>query len=570
MITSPLSVAAIQFEPEQFRKKENIQRLLTLAQDAAHHGAKLIVMPEMGTTGYCWLDREEIAPYVEPVPGHTTERFTEMAASHDCYFVLGMPEVDMVSGLYYNTAVLIGPEGVIGKHRKTHPYISEPKWAANGELGHQVFTTPIGNIALLICMDIHFIETARLACVQEADVICHISNWLAERTPAPYWINRAYENGCYLIESNRWGEERGVQFSGGSCIINPDGEVQAWRDSGDGIVYGSLQPKAALRSQLTTRRPDLYKSLMTHTFMWNPLDFFGLYSKSPLPPGKRSRLAVAQFEPSTDLSTNVMHITHWAEAAAKNGVELLTLPEFSLTGPYRSAESAISQQHKSISTLMALTARLRLYLVVGMVEKTEAGDVYNTALLVGPDGVVGHYRQTHLSADSRLWASAGDSWKTFDLPCGRVGLLLGEDLLFPEAGRVLAMQGCDIIACPSTLLLPASMLHPGTKIPHNYPISTAASQYHWLLPRVRAGENNVYLCYANAHSSGLSGIFGPETFAWPRVETLITDTQALAQLDIDTSNLDSGYPTNVVRRKDLVAMRQPHYYSLLIKTADID
>ncbi|MEG3129304.1 nitrilase-related carbon-nitrogen hydrolase [Pantoea cypripedii] len=570
MIKEHLSVAAIQFEPQQFRKEENIQRLCALVEEAARNGAQLIVMPEMGTTGYCWMDREEVADFVETVPGATTARFTELTAHYGCYLVLGMPEVDSVTDLYYNTAVLIGPDGVIGKHRKTHPYISEPKWAANGDLGHQVFATPIGNIALLICMDIHFIETARLACVQQADVICHISNWLAERTPAPYWINRAYENGCYLIESNRWGAERGVQFSGGSCIIDPDGNVQAWRDSGDGIVYGELLPEATLRPQLTRRRPELYKSLMTHTFMWNPLDFFRLYDKSPLPTGKRSRIAVAQFTPVSEVASNLTTITHWATAAAQAGVELLTLPEYSLTGPYLSSESAITQQHPAIHNLMALTARLRLYLVLGMAEKDDEGNCYNSALLIGPDGLLGHYRQTHLSDATRHWARAGDCWKTFDLPCGRVGILLGEDLLYPEAGRVLSMQGCDIIVCPATLALPPSMPHPGTAVPHNFPISTAASDYHWLLPRVRAGENNVYLSYANADVSGLSGNFGPDTFAWPRQETLVTDAEGLALLDIDTSNLASGYPTNVVRRKDLVAMRQPHYYPLLITVAEAD
>jgi predicted amidohydrolase len=62
---------------------------------------------------------------------------------------------------------------VIGVHRKTHPYISEPKWAANGDVGHQVFHTEIGNIALLICMDIHFIETARLAALGGANYLPH-------------------------------------------------------------------------------------------------------------------------------------------------------------------------------------------------------------------------------------------------------------------------------------------------------------------------------------------------------------------------------------------------------------
>jgi predicted amidohydrolase len=73
-----------------------------------------------------------------------------------------MPEIDPNTSLYYNSAVLIGPEGVIGCHRKTHPYISEPKWAAAGDSGHQVFDTPLGRIGMLVCMDIHFPETARL------------------------------------------------------------------------------------------------------------------------------------------------------------------------------------------------------------------------------------------------------------------------------------------------------------------------------------------------------------------------------------------------------------------------
>ena len=96
-----------------------------------------------------------------------------------------------------------------------------------GRHRHVVFDTEIGRIALLVCMDLHFFETARLEALAGADVICHISNWLQERTPAPYWINRAFENACYVIESNRWGLERTVQFSGGSCIIEPDGNVAA-------------------------------------------------------------------------------------------------------------------------------------------------------------------------------------------------------------------------------------------------------------------------------------------------------------------------------------------------------
>src|SRR2546430_11320309 len=94
-------------------------------------------------------------------------------------------------------------------------------------------------------MDIHFVETARLVGLEGANVICHISNWLAERAPAPYWISRAFENGCYVLESNRWGLERTVQFSGGSCVIAPDGQVTAVPDKGDGVPLSELDPETA-------------------------------------------------------------------------------------------------------------------------------------------------------------------------------------------------------------------------------------------------------------------------------------------------------------------------------------
>ena len=222
MTTMPsYRAATVQFEPTMYEKERNIARLVALCEQAAAGGARLIVTPEMGTTGYCWYERDEVRPFVETIPGPSTDRFQQICEAHNCYIVLGMPEVDSATDLFYNTAVLIGPQGIVGKHRKSHPYIAEPKWAANGDIAHQVFDTEIGRIGLLVCMDLHFFETARLEALAGVDVICHISNWLAERTPAPYWITRAFENSCYVIEANRWGLERTVQFSGGSCVIAP-------------------------------------------------------------------------------------------------------------------------------------------------------------------------------------------------------------------------------------------------------------------------------------------------------------------------------------------------------------
>ncbi len=68
MPIAPYLAAAIQFEPLMFAKEANLRQLLILVEQAAQKGARLITTPEMATTGYCWFDRQEIAPMVETVP----------------------------------------------------------------------------------------------------------------------------------------------------------------------------------------------------------------------------------------------------------------------------------------------------------------------------------------------------------------------------------------------------------------------------------------------------------------------------------------------------------------------
>jgi predicted amidohydrolase len=570
---SRVKVATVQFEPTMFEKERNVARLLELCEQAAMEGAKLIVTPEMGTTGYCWFDREEVAPFVEKIPGPTTDRFAALAHRHDCHIVIGMPEVDE-DGIYFNSAVLIGPDGVIGRHRKTHPYISEPKWAAAGDLHNQVFETKVGRVALLVCMDIHFLETARLMALRGADIICHISNWLAERTPAPYWISRAFENSCYVIESNRWGLERSVQFSGGSCVIAPDGQVAAVLDKGDGFVLCEIDLDAARsrrvlgESVFMQRRPDLYPELLTNTFSWNPRDFFGLYGHEPWPEGKKSRVSVAQFKPANDVASNLESIARLAHKAKADGAELVVFPELAVTGVADPARMAQPIPGPATDRLCELAAELGVYLVCGLAERS-SDTLYNSACLIAPDGIVSVYRKTHLTAAERSWAAVGDEWKVVDTPVGRVGLLIGHDASFPEAGRVLALRGCDLIVCPSAIKGRFSSPHTGTAVVQPAPIPTDADPHHWHHFRVRAGENNVFFAFANVFDPengcpGLSGVFGPDTFEFPRREAIARDGEGIATAVVDTSNLSSVYPTNVVRRKDLVLMRMPHSYRELV------
>lgn len=572
--------ASINCDPVLFKKEENIEHQLELVKEAARNGAKLIALPEMSTTGYCWYDRSEVAPYVETIPGTTTDKFGEIAKEYNCYIVVGMAEVDKKTGLYYNSAALIGPEGVVGCHRKTHSYISEPKWTKQGDLDHQVFETPIGNIGMLICMDIHFIETARLEALRGADVIVHVSNWLAEKTPASYWITRAFDGGCYVLESNRCGLERTVQFSGGSCLINPDGTIQSYVDHNDEICYGEVDISAARSKKLpdgmnkmTARRPELYMDICSDPYLWNPLDFFRLYGYDPLPEGKKSKVTAAQFAPVYgDKSANLAKITKMTAEAAAAGSELVVFPELCIAGVPKTAADAEAfsetAEGEFVHFLIDLSMKHHIYLCAGMVEK-ESEKMYNSAVLTGPEGLVTMYRKLHLNKSDEGWgASAGEAFSHVNTPLGRIGIMIGSDAFIPECGRMLALRGADIILCPSAASFPKPYGLSATTAWHNYPIPRGMSAIHWHLWRVRAGENNCWLVFSNQTEScfGRSGIFGPDTFKFPRDEVILTsDGEETATMEIDTSNCPgSVYPTNVVRRKDLVSMRQPLWYDLLI------
>lgn len=566
--------AAIQYEPTQFKKEYNISSLLKFCEEAAKTGSKLIVTPEMGTTGYCFLDREEIKPLVESIPGPTTDKFYEISKRYDCYIVIGFPEVDKETNLYYNSAVLIGPEGIIGKHRKSHSYIAEPKWSAPGQ-EHLVYNTKIGKIAILICMDIHFIETARLVALQDADIIIHISNWLSERTPGPYWISRAFENSAYLIEGNRWGLERTVQFSGGSCIINPDGSIASVIDSGDGICYAEIDIEWARNREVlgqkvfNDRRPEMYMNLPTDPYLWNPIDFFGLYGLNPLPKGKKSKITVAQINSTNEIGDNLNKIINLSVNAKKEGSELIVFPELALTGHLSGSKNAQTIDSPTIKKLMNFSNMHNLYICFGFAENKDK-EFFNSSILIGPEGILGVYRKIHLNSNDRKWANEGNEWKYFDTKIGRIGMLIGYDAIFPESARCLGLYGCDLVLCSSAQEGIFTHGHSGTKVRQNYPIPTGPDPNHWNHFRIRGGENNIFFVYSNIidkenNFHGKSGIFGPDPFKFPREECLISESENINHLEVDTTNLDTNYPTNIVRDKFMMSMRQPQHYIPLIK-----
>jgi len=575
-------VAAVQYEPTLGEKDKNVTALLRLVEEAASHDARLIVLPEIATTGYCWESREEIAPQVEPIPGPTTDRFAQLASRYGCYIAVSLPEVDPATDVYYNSMALVGPEGLVGTYRKIHSYISEPRWARDGDLGMPVWETPLGRLSGLICMDADFFEAARIPALHGADVLLFPTNWLEEQCPSRSWIARAFENGVYFIAANRYGLERGVQFSGGSCIISPDGSVQNYIDTGEGIVYGEVDLARSRDKQwgrpdappsgnrLADRRPAEYIPLTHNTYLWEPLRYHGLYDLGQLPDGQLSCVAIIQTNlqelgtQSQDSSLSALHslVETMLNDHSPARPDVLVLPELVLPGPIPQnandiaahfQQGAIELPGPETASLVALANEFQISLVLGVAERERGNSgytYYNTVLLIDPEGIYGIYRKLHLTEQDRLWASPGNKGlPTFDTPTGRIGLATGYDVLFPETLRVLAGKGADLVCAPALLDFPNPSGLPPTRIPFPQPVAPEEfDPTHSLIWRVRAAEHHVYLALANwsgqwhgVQANGYSGIFSPSSTTYPWSEVIADEGEpTLTMMTIDTREQRTG------------------------------
>jgi predicted amidohydrolase len=142
------------------------------------------------------------------------------------------------------------------------------------------------------------------------------------------------------------------------------------------------------------------------------------------------------------------------EAAAK-GVQLIVFPECALTGYlFRSREEALPYAGTIPGPATDKTAdlcrKLGVYVVFGLLE-IDNGYLYNAAVLVGPDGLVGSYRKTHIPMSGvDCFVKPGDKpFEVFRTPIANIGILIWHDITFPETARILMLQGADIIIVPT-------------------------------------------------------------------------------------------------------------------------
>ncbi len=267
-------VAAIQCSSVFGDPEANRAGLARLVRQAAGGGAKVVVLPETAVAGYLTPDLKttwqvggravsaglrgvDPAGVAETVPGPSTRLFAGLARELGVYLTVPLLEVDRGTGAYYNTSVLLGPDGRMLLHyRKRDPWPwAERGWAERGDRGNPVVDTPLGRLGLLICYDIH--DQAAVMGRLKVDVLLYSvawvedagSTWFEQRLPAI-----ARREGLAIVAAN-WTVPAGMTPAwhgyGQSRVIDAGGNVlaRAGDDRAEAIVYADLPVPAPAGAQ---------------------------------------------------------------------------------------------------------------------------------------------------------------------------------------------------------------------------------------------------------------------------------------------------------------------------------
>jgi predicted amidohydrolase len=267
-----MNIACVQMDVEIGNVASNREKIIERFQSAVHGSAELVIFPECALTGYCFDSLEEAAQYGETIDGPTSKALTRVCREAGAYAILGF--IEREGGSFYNSAMIVGPEGVAGSYRKAHlPFLGVDRFLTPGNRPFATIDMGGGKIGVLICYDSSFPEAARALKLLGAEMIVLPTNWPpgAWRNPEFVINTRAMENHVNFVAVNRVGTERGWQFIGRSKVVDYNGDtIGEAGGEGEEILFSQVDLKGSNNNRivnvagsyeidrLADRRPELY------------------------------------------------------------------------------------------------------------------------------------------------------------------------------------------------------------------------------------------------------------------------------------------------------------------------
>ena len=293
-----MRVVLIQMSSDAGTNAGNVAKACDLIDEAAKDRPDLIVLPEFFNTGYVFMYRDyrhfELA---ERDDGPTMTAIKDKARQHRTTVVATLWE-EHAPGVYYDTAIFVGPDGdIMGKFRKIHPASNRAMEKIYFRYGTKfpVFQVAEFKVGTVICYDLSLPESARCAALNGAELVVvpfaaayylepHATSdptEVVDRASADQGVRRsaeetllwnaqmmtrARENMVYLAPCNHGGKELDSVMGGGSMIVDPRGRILKLVEGDEGIIWADLdldevRDARISHTQYRDRRPDLYKPI---------------------------------------------------------------------------------------------------------------------------------------------------------------------------------------------------------------------------------------------------------------------------------------------------------------------
>jgi len=270
---------------------------------------------------------------------------------------------------------------------------------------------------------------------------------------------------------------------------------------------------------------------------------------------RKLKVAAAQINPTLmNIKENLYKLEYFMREAVSKGAKLVVFPECALTGYVLNfdeiKEVAETIPGQSTKRLEAFCKRLNVWVIVGLVEKTSKL-YYNTAVLIGPKGIKGKYRKTHLPYQGldRFVNKGGNPIQPLNTPIGKFGLTICYDILFPETARVLTLMGIE-------LLIVLTNWAEGVEFYVNHLIQTRAVENHINLIAVnRVGEERGFKFYGK---SMIIDCFGK----------ILAEANKNEEIIVAEINLDEAHNKHIVRipgawEVNCIKDRRPELYKII-------
>jgi len=259
------------------------------------------------------------------------------------------------------------------------------------------------------------------------------------------------------------------------------------------------------------------------------------------------RVGAIQFRPILgDCNKNREKIKKFLEEAYRHEIDLVVLPELASSGYNFKNKAQAEMTSEEIPNgpttklLCRIASEYSMHIVCGINEREE-DKLYNSAVIVSPNGYLGKYRKVHLFLNEKDIFERGREFQVFNIGKAKIGIMICFDWIFPEAARTLMLRGAEIIAHPVNLVLP----------------------YWQRVCPLRALENRVYIISANRVGVERGLAFTGQSFIVdPKGDIIVMASRTHEEVIYADIDISLARNKNITPKNNIVEDRLPSAYML--------